>query len=121
MAQYRELVEKLKSPEYHISKIDADLLHASMGLNTEQAELQDAIKRVVYYGTDIDYVNVKEELGDILFYLMLACVSVDVTLEELIETNTGKLNARYKEGFSKEAAVNRDLETERQVLSGDVQ
>ena len=37
------------------------ILHASMGIATELVELDDAV-----YQHDVDYVNVAEEIGDML-------------------------------------------------------
>lgn len=45
-----------------------NLLHAQMGIMTECGELADQIKRHLFYGTELDIVNVKEEIGDIMWY-----------------------------------------------------
>lgn len=48
------------------------VFHAAMGLVTESGELIDAYKKHIYYGKDLDRVNIKEEIGDICWYLALA-------------------------------------------------
>lgn len=50
---------------------EKNLLHASLGLITELGELTDIYKRNIFYGKEIDLVNVKEELGDIMWYLAI--------------------------------------------------
>lgn len=93
------------------------LLHAGMGLCTEAGEFMDALKRFIYYGKPFDPVNLKEEAGDILWYVALLCNALEVDMQDVMDTNIAKLKARYGEKFSSERAVNRDLESEREVLS----
>lgn len=50
---------------------ELNLYHSSTGVFTEVAELVDNLKRHIYYGKDIDYVNLKEELGDICWYFAI--------------------------------------------------
>lgn len=50
---------------------EKNLLHASLGLITEFGELVDIYKRNIFYGKEIDIVNVKEELGDLMWYLAI--------------------------------------------------
>lgn len=96
------------------------LQHAVTGLHTEAAELSDAIKKHVYYNKEIDAVNIKEEIGDVFWYAWLALDELarlyGFEPEEVLETNLNKLRARYPEKFTEDAAVNRDLETERVIL-----
>lgn len=47
-----------------------DFVHIDMGLKTEAFELVSALKRKVGYGKDLDYINIKEELGDYLFFMV---------------------------------------------------
>lgn len=96
----------------------ARLLHASIGLNTEQAELQDAIKKYLMYGKTIDTVNIIEELGDIMWYVGLAMDSLGTTLEEVLAKNSSKLKARYGDRFTHQAALDRNLALEREKLEG---
>lgn len=93
-----------------------DLLHAAMGLCTESGELMDVLKKHRYYGKPIDWVNVVEEIGDTAWYLALACRAAGTTLEEVCMKNIAKLRARYPEKFTQEAALNRNVESERAIL-----
>jgi len=92
------------------------LLHASVGLNTEQAELQDAIKKYLIYGKSLDRVNAIEELGDIMWYVGCAIDALETTMEEVLQRNHDKLKARYGDRFTHYAALNRNLIKEREVL-----
>lgn len=47
---------------------ELDLLHATLGMITEPAEALDAFKRAIFYGRDLDVVNLLEEIGDAIWY-----------------------------------------------------
>ena len=92
------------------------LLHAGIGLSTEAGEFLDALKKHIFYGKELDRVNLKEEMGDLFWYLAIACDELGVEFEPLMETNIAKLKARYGEKFTEHKAENRDLDTERTIL-----
>jgi NTP pyrophosphatase (non-canonical NTP hydrolase) len=92
------------------------LLHAGFGLSTEAGEFLDALKKHIFYGKELDRVNLREELGDLFWYMAIACDELDVPFEALMQRNIEKLKARYGEKFSEEKAEMRDLETEREIL-----
>ena len=96
----------------------APLIHGAMGLCTESAELLDAIKKHVYYGKQLDVVNLWEELGDMLWYIALICDEMNFNLGEIKQRNIEKLRARYPEKFSQACAISRNLEKERSILEG---
>lgn len=98
------------------SKGTVRLLHAMIGLNTEQGEIQDMMKKHIFYGKEIDTVNFKEELGDLMWYIAIACDELGVSLEKIMQTNVDKLRARYGEKFTENAALTRNLDKEREIL-----
>lgn len=92
------------------------LLHGAMGVVTESGELMDALKKHIYYGAELDKTNVKEEIGDLLWYVGILCDTLGLTFEEVFETNIAKLKARYGDKFNETGALNRNLEKEREIL-----
>lgn len=95
----------------------ARLLHHVIGAITETAELADTVLNHILNGTELDTVNIMEEFGDISWYTAGGVDEAGYTLEEMQERNIVKLTKiRYGNGFSEEAANNRDLETERKIL-----
>lgn len=94
------------------------LLHAAMGMVTEAGEFMDMMKKHLLYGKDIDYVNLKEEMGDKLWYMALGLNTLKSSFDEVMQQNIDKLAARYPGKFTEEAALNRDLERERRILEG---
>ena len=115
---YRELVLALESKQPVLLDVQTrQLLHAAIGLATESGELLDALKKHLFYGKPLDYVNVHEELGDLRFYLELAYDAAGTCDAFIKELNTKKLLTRYKAGkFSQEEALTRDLQAERTEL-----
>ena len=87
-----------------------------MGLVTEAGEFQDMLKKHVFYGKPLDEVNLKEEIGDLLWYCAIALEALDTDFEAVMETNINKLKARYPEKFTEDKAENRDLVKEREIL-----
>ncbi len=101
------------------------LLHAAIGLCTETGELQDQIKKHLFYGKPLDRVNLFEEGGDISWYLRLLAFGLknvangQCSFEEMIDRNIRKLKQRYPDKFTEQAALNRDLAAERSILEGE--
>lgn len=101
-------------------QLNSRILHGAMGACTEGGELLDACKKHVFYGRELDKVNIKEEIGDVLWYIAILCDELGLTFEEVMDTNIAKLKARYGEKFSAEKAENRDLEKERAILENSL-
>lgn len=99
-----------------LANINPRLLHAILGLATEAGELLDAIKKYIFYGKEIDMVNIAEEFGDSLWYSAIGCDSIDKSMEEIFALVINKLSARYPDRFSEDRANVRDLLKERRVL-----
>lgn len=88
----------------HAQRID--LIHAAFGIAGEAGELIDPIKKAMFYGKPLDVENIREELGDLVWYVAAAaCRALGCTLEELATANIEKLRKRYPEKYTDEAAV----------------
>lgn len=92
------------------------LMHAAIGLATEAGEIQDQLKKAIFYGKTLDKVNLAEELGDLFWYMAVMADTLGVSFDDIQEKNIAKLKARYGAKFSEVAALNRDLDTERKIL-----
>lgn len=99
------------------------LLHAGMGMVTEAGEFLDQLKKVIFYGKEMDEVNLVEELGDLLWYMAIAVDELKTDLATVKAINNKKLTdkklGRYKKGaFTSIEAVAREIENERKILEG---
>ena len=77
------------------------LLTAAVGMTAEAGEFTEVVKKIVFQGKPVNEDNLfhlKRELGDVMWYVMQACVGLGVSLEEVVEMNVEKLMARYPEG-----------------------
>lgn len=111
-----EYQEKAKRTMNHIHAPLMDEIHMILGMQTESAELSDAYKKHLAYGVPLDEANIKEELGDQMFYIINLCTIKGWDLRDILQTNIDKLASRYPEKFTNELAVNRDLIKEREIL-----
>jgi NTP pyrophosphatase (non-canonical NTP hydrolase) len=108
------------SDESQFRAVPPELMHSAMGLCTESGELMDALKRYSVYGKELDGVNLKEEYGDMLWYIALGCKYLGCTMAELMDMNIRKLAKRYPDKFTKADALKRDLDTERSELEREL-
>ena len=94
--------------------------HAVQGLTGEVGELATTIEKWIQYGQDLDIGNLKEELGDCLWYIAEACNALGFDMGDVMAENIAKLMQRYPEKFSEEKALeeNRDREAEQNAAKG---
>ena len=77
------------------------LITAALGMGAESGEFTEVVKKIVFQGKPVNEDNIfhmKRELGDIMWYVAQACMSLDTTIDEIIEMNVEKLKARYPGG-----------------------
>ena len=97
-----------------------DSLHMILGMQTEVAEIADVYKKHIASRKELDLVNIKEELGDTMFYIANMCNLHGWDLRDILQTNIDKLKTRYPDKFTNELAINRNLDAERLVLENAV-
>jgi len=120
-SEYQILAARTEStlPPYLVSDAIWRIQHGAIGIATEAGELLDALKKHLYYQRGLDIVNVREELGDVLWYVALVCNAIGVDMGQVMEANIDKLRQRYPEKFTPQLALNRDLDAERKALEGE--
>jgi NTP pyrophosphatase (non-canonical NTP hydrolase) len=77
------------------------LLTAGIGINAEGGEFLEIIKKMVFQGKPWNEDNREHliiELGDIMWYVAQATMALDISFDEVIETNVNKLKKRYPGG-----------------------
>lgn len=83
------------------------LLHAGIGMSGETGEILDTLKKSMMYGKDINVENLKEECGDVLWYMAIMLDQLGSSFEEVMQQNHDKLSRRYPNGFSEADAIAR--------------
>lgn len=90
------------------SECDVDKMsHALEGLISEVGEIADTIKKYKRYGKPLDVDNIREEVGDVLYYLAMMCDATKQSLEMAAMDNVNKLRKRYPDQFSEAHATAR--------------
>ena len=77
------------------------LTTAGVGLAAESGEFLEIVKKMVFQGKPWNSDNREHliiELGDVMWYVAQACMALDISFDEVIETNVDKLQARYSGG-----------------------
>ncbi len=115
--EYQQLALRTENKRtFDLDERTAQLMHGVIGACTEVGELQDQVKRHLFYGKPLDEVNVVEEVGDALWYLAVSLDAVGASMSDCMARNIAKLRARYPGKFEVERALVRDLEKEREAL-----
>lgn len=99
---------------------EMNLIHAALGVTSEAGEFADAIKAHAIYGKDLDRMNCMEELGDLLWFINLACKHLGWDIIEVMQENINKLVVRYPEKYSDQAAITRADKTPKTDLADRV-
>lgn len=86
---------------------DSMLINAALGLTGEAGEVADIVKKSYYQGHELDFDAIVEELGDVAWYIALACQALGVSMETVLKTNIEKLGNRYPYGFDPSMSRNR--------------
>ena len=78
------------------------VLTAAIGISAEGGEFAEIVKKCIFQGKPMDdeaQYHMKRELGDIMWYIAQACIALGISLEDVLDTNIQKLEARYPDGF----------------------
>ena len=113
-------VQMLTDKNSALSEDDFYFIHSVLGIVSECGELMEAFIKARIDGVEIDRVNVREEAGDILWYLAMLLRWMETDFETEADRNISKLRKRFPEKFDGHMAQqeNRDLDGERQILEG---
>lgn len=109
--------ERDPSPFNPGPNFNAKVAHGIIGVISETLELGDNLITSLFGGDELDTGNIKEEVGDILWYLARLAKASGFTLAEAMDGNIAKLEVRHLNktgGFNPDAATEegRDREAE---------
>ena len=87
---------------WNLVRTDHPIVYPTLGLTNEAGEVAGKIKKIFRdRGGEVsedDRNALKEELGDVLWYLTQICTELDLSLEEVAEKNISKLFSRLERG-----------------------
>ena len=92
-----------------MTRLCDNLVAAGLGLTGEAGEVADIVKKVRCQGHDLESMRgkLREEAGDVAWYLALLCTALDESMEEVFKDNISKLEAGYPRGFDPQRSINR--------------
>jgi NTP pyrophosphatase (non-canonical NTP hydrolase) len=104
LAEYQTLADRSSGAG---GEGDRRLIVSALGLAGEAGEFANLVKKMTAHGHKFDPDALKDELGDVLWYLAEAATASGLSLELIARDNVDKLIKRYPDGFSKENSINR--------------
>lgn len=102
--EYQDLAKRTRNKGLDQNQ---ELTNYAMGLSGETGEVIDILKKLIFHGHHSEKEKLKDELGDVLWYLANLAATLEIELQDIAEYNISKLQKRYPEGFSKEKSKNR--------------
>ena len=79
--------------------VNEDLCAWGLGVSGEAGDISSCIKKLVFHKNDAIKDGIKENIGDIMWYVSMICNSLGWDLNEVLEENIKKLKERYPKGF----------------------
>lgn len=83
------------------------LIYAGIGMSGEAGEILDTLKKSMMYGKELNKENLKEECGDLLWYMAVMLSELGISFEDVMQYNIDKLAKRYPNGFTESDALAR--------------
>lgn len=97
-----ECYQKESRKTWNLIPMNHPIVYPTMGLVNEAGEVAGKVKKIFRdRGGEInqeDREALKQELGDVLWYLAQICTELDLSLEEVAEANLAKLFSRLERG-----------------------
>ena len=85
------------------------ILNGVLGLTGEAGECADIVKKYKFQGHELDKEHLKDELGDVLWYIAETASGLGISLEEVAQYNLDKLHKRFHGNhFNKEDSIHRE-------------
>ena len=90
---------------------DTQIQGWTLGLCGKTGEFADIIKKMTEHGVTVlkngkgVHDAMKEELGDVLYYVAILCDHLGFSMNDVAVKNNEKLAARYPKGFQKGGGV----------------
>lgn len=110
---------QLDYPQLLVRNKNEDPMKLVLKIIKNTCKLLDMMKKKIYYNKPIDE-NLFKTITHVVMLDLSDYMNVyDINIQNSFDINIAKLKARYGEKFSSERAINRDLETERNILEGN--
>ena len=116
---FREL--NIRNYNYKPNEFKIDVpFNTLLSFTTVSLKFLDLLKKKIFYNKEIPketMIDLSIKLHSLLSHF---CNQYNADIDVILEKNISKLKSRYGEKFSSDKAINRDLETERKILEGEI-
>ena len=82
------------------------VIYPALGLAAEAGEVANKVKKILRDG-DFDRKAIADEIGDCLWYIAALCRDLNVSMNDVAQTNLHKLQDRQKRGVISGSGDNR--------------
>ena len=110
---------QLDYPQIIVKEKNTEPMKLVLKIIKNTCKLLDMMKKKIYYNKPVDEFTFKTITNLVMLDISDYMNTYDIDIEKSFDVNIAKLKARYGEKFSSEKAINRDLETERNILEGN--
>lgn len=113
-----EAMTKLEAKEdaIEIGDEEFDFIHAALGIVSEVGELVEEFMLAKAEGRPMRTTNIKEEIGDVMWYLAMWMRHFKLRFEDCADSNIAKLTVRFPEKFTEDDAHNRNIDKEMKAI-----
>lgn len=105
--EIKEFQEKSKRTFNWGVPYNDQLLNCCLGIHGESGEVADVIKKSIFQGHQMDIEHIKEEIGDVMFYIVNLANVLGLDMGDILESNYLKLKKRFPNGFSVQDSIKR--------------
>jgi len=103
--EYQNKVTRTLRKNVLITELEKEMC---LGLIGEVGEVIEIIKKYLYHNHQLDKEHLKEEIGDVCWYLCNLATITHIDMNDVLINNIDKLMERYPEGFSVTKSINRE-------------
>lgn len=100
LKEYQELCERTAKK---FETKEKEILTWGLGIAGEAGDVASCIKKTFAHDND-QRTGIRENIGDTIWYLAMICNFFGWNLEEVLQENIKKLQARYPRGFTTQEA-----------------
>lgn len=97
-AQLLNLHERDLMPVEDLTAYDLNLIHTVLGMVGEACEIAESLFKTYHEGGEIDRANMREEIGDIEFFMSGFRQALKLSREHALDENMAKLMKRHASG-----------------------
>lgn len=113
-----DVMNTLSDKGIGITNEEFDFIHGALGMVSEVGEMLEEFLKAKAEGRKMDLPNIKEENGDVMWYLAMWMRYFNLSFEDCAEANIAKLRVRFPDKFTEENAHDRNIDKEMEALEG---